>query len=665
MKTALLLCLGSLVLATSSTAQISPRRSPTGDFNAAAAITRTARGADIPNFLGSRMAQVAARHGRTVEQLRELCRNNRHLRADAAGLLHFACEAPLPMQLRAATLSVDGNGGSVLSGTVSADEVFKLHSRPGSSKVIYLDFDGHVTTGTSWNSSAATSSITTPPYSTDATVSVAFSQTELNNMHSIWQRVAEDYAPFDVDVTTEDPGLDALRKSNAADGRYGLRVCIGGNSTWYGSGIGGVAYLGSFTWNSDTPAFVFSASLGSGNPKYTAEAVSHEAGHTFGLHHDGQTGGTEYYAGHGNWAPIMGVGYSKEIVQWSRGEYSNANNKENDTAIIAAVLGLRADAAGDSVANAAPWPAPSAGSASLDGVIQSADDADLYAFSTAAGEVSFTLTPVGPSPNLDSRLSLYDAQGNWLQSAEPSTLGASLVSTLAQGTYYIAVEGVGAGLPTTSYNDYGSLGQFKLVGSTLPLSGASPQAVASALTTVTGQVPLQVSFSSDGSSDSDGSIVAYHWDFGDGTDSAEANPVHTYTKAGRFVASLVVTDDSGLSSPAAEVTIEATTSQWLAANGLQLMLYGGRRQGTQVLSWLTVRDSNGQPVRNALVRGQWSGLFNATVSGFTSRGGQIGFLTPYLRGPGSVTFTLTGLQREGFVYDPSRNTSSSATANLR
>ena len=28
-----------------------------------------------------------------------------------------------------------------------------------------------------------------------------------------------------------------------------------------------------------------------------------------------------YYKGHGGWAPIMGVGYYKAVVQWSKGEY--------------------------------------------------------------------------------------------------------------------------------------------------------------------------------------------------------------------------------------------------------------------------------------------------------------------------------------------------------
>ncbi|KAF6260322.1 hypothetical protein COO60DRAFT_898787 [Scenedesmus sp. NREL 46B-D3] len=62
-----------------------------------------------------------------------------------------------------------------------------------------------------------------------------------------------------------------------------------------------------------------------GNAKNTWEATSHEVGHNMGLSHDG-TASVGYYRGHGDWAPIMGVAYSRNVSQWSRGDYSGANN---------------------------------------------------------------------------------------------------------------------------------------------------------------------------------------------------------------------------------------------------------------------------------------------------------------------------------------------------
>lgn len=157
-----------------------------------------------------------------------------------------------------------------------------LNSNPTANHVIYLDFDGSVTSGTSWNSAfTGGADIVTPAYDFDGNVAV-FGTAELERIQYIWQRVSEDFAPFHVDVTTQEPGLEALRKFGTGDTQWGVRVAIGGNGSWYGS-AGGVAYVGSFNWNSDTPTFVFEDNLGNGNEKYTTEAISHEAGHTLGL----------------------------------------------------------------------------------------------------------------------------------------------------------------------------------------------------------------------------------------------------------------------------------------------------------------------------------------------------------------------------------------------
>jgi len=49
--------------------------------------------------------------------------------------------------------------------------------------------------------------------------------------------------------------------------------------------------------------------------------------------------------------------------------------------------------------------------------------------------------------------------------------------------------------------------------------------------------------------DTDGSIVSYNWDFGDGATSSAANPTHTYVPAGRYVVRLAVEDDRGGEDP--------------------------------------------------------------------------------------------------------------------
>ena len=55
---------------------------------------------------------------------------------------------------------------------------------------------------------------------------------------------------------------------------------------------------------------------------------------------------------------------------------------------------------------------------------------------------------------------------------------------------------------------------------------------------------VAIQFGSSGSSDDEG-IVGYTWDFGDGSTSIEANPIHTYSQAGSYTVSLTVADQEG------------------------------------------------------------------------------------------------------------------------
>jgi len=71
-----------------------------------------------------------------------------------------------------------------------------------------------------------------------------------------------------------------------------------------------------------------------------------------------------------------------------------------------------------------------------------------------------------------------------------------------------------------------------------------PSAVASA-TPASGVAPLVVAFDGAGSSDADGVIVSYAWNFGDATAGTGATVSHTYANPGTYNATLTVTDDRG------------------------------------------------------------------------------------------------------------------------
>jgi TolB protein len=84
--------------------------------------------------------------------------------------------------------------------------------------------------------------------------------------------------------------------------------------------------------------------------------------------------------------------------------------------------------------------------------------------------------------------------------------------------------------------------------------GVAPAAVASA----SAIAPLTAAFDGAGSSDPDGAVVQYAWNFGDGQTGSGATATHAYAAAGTYTGSLTVTDDSGntASAPVA-VTVAA------------------------------------------------------------------------------------------------------------
>jgi PKD repeat protein len=408
--------------------------------------------------------------------------------------------------------------------------------------------------------------------------------------------------------------------------------------------------------------------LGSGNEKYTAEAASHEVGHTLRLKHDGQkdsTGATtvEYYQGHSTWAPIMGVGYYKEVTQWSKGEYLSANNLEDDTTVMLGEgITLRADEHGDSITTATLL---SGTSVTTNGIISSRTDADLFQFTTGSGLVSFSALPAVPSPNLDIQLAIYNGAGALVTHSNPAGMAGALSATLAEGTYYLALDGVGTGDSTTAYNDYGSLGEYSLTGSLVASVNQPPVVVATANVT-TGTAPLAVSFSSAGTFDADGSITAYDWQFGDGSSSTAASPTHSYSNAGTYEATLVAWDNAGLSG-SASVTITVTAAPTTAKVYVGNIAMKGTtsRNGTRSASAeVTVRDTSGKAVSGAVVSGSWSGAVSGTAAVTTNRKGVAAFKSPTTKSPGTFYFSVNAVTVSGYVYDVGLNVETSDSITL-
>ena len=263
-------------------------------------------------------------------------------------------------------------------------------------------------------------------------------------------------------------------RPRSGDLAYGQRVVVT-PTNWVGAGVLGVALLSVFDRSFDHTAFVFS---GGQNAKTIAEAVSHEAGHTLGLNHDGTTTGAEYYDGHGVWAPIMGRSISPTslVTQWSRGEYANANNAEDDLVEIAGYTGLLPDDHTGVPASATLV----ASNSTTAGVIGATGDSDVFAVDAVRGSLDVTLRPPAGTATWSDLLARYtvrDSGGVVVASGTPSTPSSWTVdSTIAvtAGRYTVEVEPIGWLDASTGFTTYASLGAYELAVSLTPVSVAWP-----------------------------------------------------------------------------------------------------------------------------------------------------------------------------------------------
>lgn len=300
------------------------------------------------------------------------------------------------------------------------------------------------------------------------------------------------------------------------------------------------------------------------------------------------------------------------------------------------------------------------------GLISHPNDVDVFKFTSAAGQASFTVKPLPLSPNLDVMIELRDQAGNVLASANPiDALDATLNLNLGTGgTYYLAVQNTGKGGTATGYSDYGSLGWYTITG-TAPASGIGQPPVAVLATSATsGATPLAVQFDGSQSSDPEGSALTYRWTFGDGQSSSEPRVSYVYSAGGNFTATLTVTDASGLTD-SKSVTITAvapTAPMWIQSIELTRQT---QKAGTTASASVTVRKLDSTtgavlPVVGATVSGQWNGVVSGSALGTTDANGVVTVRSPRTKArTGTFTFSVSGVALEPNRYESTRNVETS------
>lgn len=100
-----------------------------------------------------------------------------------------------------------------------------LHSNPSATRKLFLDVDGYTFPSSSSDSAWLYNGVFDPYVGPGATLTgidldgnpSTFSSLEVAYITETWQYVAEHFSAFDVDVTTEDPGVAGLTRSSQSE----------------------------------------------------------------------------------------------------------------------------------------------------------------------------------------------------------------------------------------------------------------------------------------------------------------------------------------------------------------------------------------------------------------------------------------------------------------
>lgn len=347
----------------------------------------------------------------------------------------------------------------------------QLSSDPGAPATLYLNFMGDFRAD--WfeiqedGAERHMKNINTPvfDYDNDAT---QFSAAEQQMIRNIFAMVVEDYAPFNINITTVQPqNMDRV-----------LQVNIGGGFIdWMR--YSGYASINSFTNYAPNVVYVFSDQIEvetGGNvvesfEKMVATTISHEAGHAFGLnHHHTYDPYVDYAVGTDEWTPIMGFNLATDRTTWGLGMIDRKPLVFNGTTFQIPIFqydmdvigraengfGFRADDYGNTFATATQLRSPLIGGGllSAQGLIGSSTDVDAFSFTTAAGGVSIRLEVAALGANLDSRIELYRSNGTLVAAVDRTyELGAMLNTSLEAGKYFVLVK---------SHGGHGDVGRYTL-----------------------------------------------------------------------------------------------------------------------------------------------------------------------------------------------------------
>ena len=226
-------------------------------------------------------------------------------------------------------------------------------------------------------------------------------------------------------------------------------------------------------------------------------------------------------------------------------------------------------------------------------------------------------------------------------------------STLQSGTITFTVDTVSA----SGYDYDSSLNTVSSISiDTQESSNQSPVAVIDG-GSVSGTEGDSIYFEGGNSYDPDGDTLSYEWKIGGEILSYGTSLTHEFSTAGTYEVILRVEDDWGaVSEDKVTVNIDSEiqndTFIYVSSIEVQVKYMGKNSAG---LATVKIVDDYGNPVKEAVVTGVWSGVVTASQSGITTGDGTVVFTSPKTKTSGEFVFTVDGVTASGYLYSPEDN----------
>lgn len=365
-----------------------------------------------------------------------------------------------------------------------------LDSNLGAPVTIYLDFNGHFERDWFYldenGNEVHYRNVSTPVFDTDSNTA-SYSASEQALIREVWTRVAEDFAPFRVNVSTAYYGT--------FNNGQALRVAIGGRNTdWLGMNSSGYAGIGSFRDATPNTVYVFDLAEwarngvtdGEGRVINAAAALatsaSHEAGHAFGLRHQSLYSGTtkinDYNPGTATWTPIMGNNLASDRTTWNFGPTDlGADKTQSEVDYLGYQFGYRPDDHANSTAWASSLTTNIFGDALTGkGLIHYMSDFDFFKFTTSTGQFQISVAAAQYGANLVPVVELWNASGRIAGPVTATGTRAVIEANISAGTYYVMVRSTGL---------HGDVGQYNLAVTFHPTTVLLASALTSSTSTTT------------------------------------------------------------------------------------------------------------------------------------------------------------------------------------